>query len=711
MKLATNARLALGVFVFFVFLSGCSTSRSLHAGVVTRPGNLGTFPAWATDSPNGALLAATDSLATDADWLIDSLAVPIDTLAALPGDNSQVPDISDSLAAATQARLPSMEELFDYPVVVNRRVLSYIDFFLGRSRKLFEAGLVRSGRYLDMSRRIFQEEGIPQDLVFLAHVESSFKYNARSRARAIGLWQFIRGTARLYGLRCDSYVDERLDPERETRASARYLHDLYKTFGDWHLALAAYNTGAGNVERAIQRAGTRDFWRLAETRYLMNETRNFVPAILAATILAKSPGAYGMTEETDPPLTYDSVVLSVPTDLRVIARCCGASLTELKHLNPALLVLQTPPHAGDYEIRVPAGLGERLAREITSVPPTERLVYERHSVRRGETLAAIAHRYGTTVRAVQDANQLGRSTMIRVGQTLTIPSRNGGETPLAQVAQGEGESVQHRVCRGETLSKIAARYGVTVETIQRANRLSSPNRISIGQSLVIPVPLPEPEPDVAQTPPPAAWPESLPAKAPGEPAGTPMARVSGSLRPLNATCDLGRGPSTAHLVERARQEILTSVPSLANPTSPSVESSPEDATATAVSGLPAPKPPVHIVRRGDTLGRIADRYGTDVAHLLRWNRLRSGRLIYPGQRIRVGAADAPRGEEPQIRAQSGRANRETARTAKRVHVVSRGDSLWRIAQRYGVRLADLLAWNSLRAASRIYPGQRLLIQR
>ena len=170
-----------------------------------------------------------------------------------------------------------------------------------------------------MARRIFAEEGIPQDLAAMAHIESGFRHNARSPARALGLWQFMRGTARLYGLRCDSYVDERLDPEKSTRAAARYLRDLYKEFGDWYLAMAAYNTGSGRVARAIRRTGSRDFWHIAGSRYLVNETRNFVPAILSATILSKSPGAYGYTEKTAPPLEYDTVIVDSPT---ATSTCC-----------------------------------------------------------------------------------------------------------------------------------------------------------------------------------------------------------------------------------------------------------------------------------------------------------------------------------------------------------------------------------------------------
>jgi membrane-bound lytic murein transglycosylase D len=683
----------------------------MRAGVTSGPDR---WPIWATSGASatvdqsGVNGGAPDTLNAEADRLIDSLAVPIDSIAALPSVENEVPDISDSLAALTQARLPSMEELFDYPVVVNRRVLSYVDFFLGRSRNLFEGSLRRSGRYLPMARRIFQEEGIPQDLVFLAHVESAFKYNARSRARALGLWQFIRGTASLYGLRCDSYVDERLDPERETRACARYLHNLYDKFGDWHLALAAYNTGAGNVDKAIARAGTRDFWRLAETRHLMRETRDFVPAILAATILAKSPGAYGLTEETEPPLAYDTVALSMPSDLRVVARCCGATQTEIQRLNPALLVLQTPPRAGDYEVRVPPGLGERLAREISRIPPEDRLVVERHAVRRGDTLGLIARRYGTTVRAIQDANRLGRSTTIHVGQALVIPNGHATPAPLAEARRGERDVVSHRVARGETLGRIAAQHGVSVQAIQAANRLSTPDRISVGQSLVIPIPAGRrdaPDEPVAETAPLAPSPPETSRVDTGRPL---LARVSGCL-PQDPKCDLGRGPSTAHLVAQARQQILMTIPSIA-PEPPSSVSSPGDATfSTGNAAAARAATSFHIVRRGDTLGRLAEHYGASIAQLLRWNRLRSGRLIYPGQKIRVASPAGPH-VAPEIVADPEPPAPETAApSARNVHVVRRGDSLWRIAQRYGVGLTDLLAWNGLRRASRIYPGQKLFV--
>lgn len=677
-----------------VCLIGCASSRKLNELPVcmanAAPESEGAWDSPDSLPPLASYPADMDSLLTeDSDWLLDSLSVPIMPLEEVLPD---LPDISDSLAAATQAHVPSSAELFDYPVVVNRRVLTWIDVFQkGKARGNFERSLRRSGRYLAMARRIFREEGIPQDLVFLAHVESGFRFNARSVAKALGLWQFMRGTARLYGLRCDGHVDERLDPEKATHAAAKYLKKLYGDFGDWYLALAAYNAGEGKVARAIERCGTRDFWCLAATNHLRNETRNFVPAILAATILAKSPGAYGLTEETDNPLAYDTAPVDSPTDLRVVASCTGATLSELQALNPALLLLQTPPGADRYEVRVPVGMGDALVRNLAQIPASDRLVQHRHVVRRGETLASLARHYGTTVGAIQDANRMGRRTLIRVGETLSVPSRQGAAAPELY-ARESGDPVRHVVRKGETLSRIAARYGVSAREIQKANRISNPNRLVRGQSLIIPVPPAPPDEPRAQAariqenPRDANLADASTTGAPAARAGAPDAadagkpRVSRRVQEFNTSDALGRVSSTAHIVEQARLQII------------------EDEK----NAPPAPAPPAperkttHIVRRGETLSKIAQRYGVNVADLRRWNHLRSSNLIRTGQRLTI------------VQPKQDLAKVERSDTSK-VHVVRPGDSLWRIAKRYGVNPRELADRNGIGRTGRIYPGQKIVV--
>ncbi|MCK4412306.1 MAG: LysM peptidoglycan-binding domain-containing protein [Candidatus Eisenbacteria sp.] len=653
--------------------AGCSRSVSLREFPAGLAGSSVGEEDWGSSAmtEEHAPTAGDSLLAEDSDWLLDSLSVPIRPPTILEGLGADVPDISDSLAAATEAHLPSIDQLFDYPVELNRRVLTWIDVYQGKARKTFDRSLRRSGRYQAMARRIFREEGVPQDLVFLAHVESGFRHNARSPARALGLWQFMRGTARIYGVRCDAYVDERLDPEISTRAAARHLHDLYEEYGDWCLALAAYNAGSGKVNRAIRRSGTRDFWRIARTRHLRNETRNFVPAIFAVTILAKSPGAYGFTEETDLPLAYETVAVDSPTDLRVVARCSGATLNELQRLNPALLLLQTPPAANHYDVRVPVGLGETFARRIAEIPPDERLVYHRHVVHRGETLGLLARRYGTTVRAIQDANRMGRRTLIRIRQKLLIPSSHS-DAPGLYAWNGK-DSVRHIIARGETLSEIARHYGVRVRDVQAANGITNPHRIRLGQSLVIPVPASRQAEQTAEAAPP---PPSEPAPAARAGAADQQAVATASrMIEQNTSDSLGRVTSTAHIVEQARQELLQT-----------------EALAEAEAEA-RPQPRHHQVRRGDTLSQIATRHGVRLSDLRRWNGLGSSSLIRPGQELLIAepGGDLASGEPTHV------------------HVVRRGESLWLIAQRYGVRTRDLADWNGIGRVGRIYPGQKIRV--
>ncbi|MFC1572402.1 LysM peptidoglycan-binding domain-containing protein, partial [Candidatus Eisenbacteria bacterium] len=697
MVAAMHNLLRLALLLTPAICIGCGGSRNYGDPLVRDPGRRSSRVEQeeARRKPATDLSQLTtseiDSLFADTDWLLDSLGVPFDTH-GLPGiEGTDLPDLSDSLVAVTEARVPSQEELFDYPIEVNHRVLAWIDYYLGRGKRSFDLNLKRSGRYLAMARRIFAEEGVPQDLTFLAHVESGFRFNARSRAKALGLWQFMRGTARMYELRCDSYVDERLDPERETRAAAQHLRDLHERYGDWYLALAAYNAGAGKVDKAIKRSGTRNFWEIARTRHLVNETRNFVPAILASTLLAKSPGAYGLTEEADPPLEYENVSVDSPTDLRVVAQCTGASLSVLQELNPALLLNQTPPGTGDYDIHVPTGTSERFEVAFAMIPRHERLVFHRHTVSSGETLGLLARRYGTNVRAIQDANRLGRSTLIRVGQTLKIPSRHDG---IGTVNFNREQAIRHTVRRGQCLGGIAKSYGVTVRQLQDANGIANPSRISPGQVLLIP-PSKKRGSSAATTDSPTAdvSVQTSPALEEAPRAAERLAERSSSVDvhsdgiqhlawdedPADCRDSLGRVPTTAHIVAEAREAIER-----------------EKANGGASDRTPR-EPCVHVVRRGDNLSSIASRHSVSVSQLRRWNDLGRSSIIHPGKELLI--ADPPDSWD----------GPPSGKSSSRLHIVRRGESLWKIAKRYRVRVSDLLSWNRLRRNATIYPGQKLKI--
>jgi membrane-bound lytic murein transglycosylase D len=385
------------------------------------------------------------------------------------------------------------EIAYDIPMVMNKYVLACIELFKNERRKEIEAGLQRSGKYLPMIKQIFREEGLPQDLVYIALVESGYKPHALSRARAKGIWQFIRSTGRLYGLRVDWWVDQRCDPEKATRAAAKHLKDLYQQFGDWYLAMASYNGGANRVERAIKRLKTKDFWRIAKTRYIKRETKNYVPAILAAIMISKNPESYGFNVNNNSPLQYDKVKIKSCTDLRVIAECCQTSLKTIIELNPELRRLMTPMGYSNYEIKIPKGTKEKFLTAISSIPESKRIAWRRHLVRPGESLSVIAWRYKTSISAICQANNISNKHIIRAGRSLLIPiGPVGGEyypvwkTTSTRYARNykKGQKILYRVRRGDSLYKIALRYGTNVASIKKWNNITS-DILLPGKKLVL----------------------------------------------------------------------------------------------------------------------------------------------------------------------------------------------------------------------------------
>jgi membrane-bound lytic murein transglycosylase D len=319
------------------------------------------------------------------------------------------------------------------PLEVNDAVLSYINYFTTeRGRKALLHGLERAGRYRALIQRIFDEEGIPQELIFLAQVESGFLPRAVSRKRATGMWQFMRLRGREYGLHQTSYSDDRLDPEKSTRAAARHLRDLYEHYGDWYLAMAAYNSGPGNVDRAVERTGYADFWELRRLSVLPKETANFVPIILGMIIVVKNAPAYGLGQvDEDPPLAYDEIEMTATTNLLLIADLAECPVSELHELNPALLKNMAP---AEWRLRVPKGMGRELGEMLERVPAAKRRHWRAHRVGEGESLAAIARRYKVTERSIIAANPAMEGGL-RAGRLLVIPaSVRERRLPLAQRA-------------------------------------------------------------------------------------------------------------------------------------------------------------------------------------------------------------------------------------------------------------------------------------
>ena len=379
----------------------------------------------------------------------------------------------------TELQEKARQAKYDLPILVNNEVSSLIDFYTGRYRERFIAALDRASRYLPFIRAELKRVGLPQDLAWLPLVESAFNPRARSRARAQGLWQFIAGTGRLYDLRSDGLVDERNDPYLATKAAVRHLSDLHSEFGSWELALAAYNCGAGNVQRALRRAkGNTDFWTLR--RYLRRETRNYVPALWAVVVVTKDPSAYGLPPIEEKPVCLARVPVEGALDLEVLAERAGYDADELADLNPALTRRLTPANA-TYQLAVPCGREARTADVIASIPESERVRRFLHVVKKGDTPGSIARKYGSSVDAILAANGLKNPRSLRIGQTLIVPrgpveasTRHRAASPAPRKPPSRSNAPtpdKYVVRRGDTLAKIARRFGTSPSEIQKANNL------------------------------------------------------------------------------------------------------------------------------------------------------------------------------------------------------------------------------------------------
>jgi membrane-bound lytic murein transglycosylase D len=286
---------------------------------------------------------------------------------------------------------------YDIPITINKGVEWFLDYFQSSGRKTFRSWLIRSGRYLRMIRKTFKDYQLPTDLAYLALIESGFNHEAYSPCHAVGIWQFIRGTAKGYGLKINWWVDERRDPEKSTIAAAKHLSDLYHEFGSWYLAMAGYNAGAGRIRWAIRKAGTKDYWYLARKRLLRKETRSYVPKMIAATLIAKEPERYGFNElEYLPPLSCDKFTVNDATALKLIASLLDTTEGEIALLNPELKRWCTPPGVR-YTLKIPCGKGELLKKGLAQMNIKKMMAFTVHKIEKGETLSTIAKRYGSSV--------------------------------------------------------------------------------------------------------------------------------------------------------------------------------------------------------------------------------------------------------------------------------------------------------------------------
>lgn len=452
-----------------------------------------------SDTPEPATSPETDATpASIPQGIPDTLPTPSpsprDQAAPRVNQNDVQLEVQQLFGNREASDLDSDAASWDIPITVNDAVERWLDYFQGDGRKNFAIYLSRAGRYEPMMRAIFRDAGLPEDLVYLSLIESGFSPRAYSRARAVGLWQFISSTGRLYGLDISYWVDERRDPILATKAAAAHLKDLYDDFGSWYLAAAAYNGGAARVRRSINRSGTDDFWTLARRRYLRRETRNYVPKLIAAALIAKQPDHYGFYDvETADPIAYDIVQVPDATSLDVIADAAHVSEKAVAELNPQVLRGVTPP-GKRYTVRVPPGTGQMFAADFATVPPKERVRWVRHVVRRGDTLSEIARLYGVSVSSIRAANRHVSPRRLRIGQSLVIPragrvpqlasraSRRSSSRRHTSPVRPEGSYITYRVQSGDTLWAIARRYDVSARDLMRWNGLRT-SRIYPGDEV------------------------------------------------------------------------------------------------------------------------------------------------------------------------------------------------------------------------------------
>ena len=572
---------------------------------------------------------------------------------------------------------------FDIPIEINGRVVAWLEYFQGPGRKHFERYMERSGKYAPRMRAILKEKGLPEDLVYVAMIESGFNSHARSHAKATGAWQFMYRTGLHYGLKIDDWVDERRDPIKATHAAAAYLSKLYSDFGHWYLALAGYNAGEGKVKRAIKSTGTKDFWKIAQDkRALRPETRDYVPKFIAAAIIAKKPKDFGFVNiNYDEPLVFDTVFVDSTADFKTIAECADASQQDILLLNPHLIRQVTPPNG--MNVRIPKGRSETFKTKLAAIPKSERITIVYHKVKTNENLWKIAKKYKVKVRDIVSVNDIRSNKRIYPGQRLVIPvgsewknlkKKRSAETP------DDMQFVKYQIKSGDTLSTIAERNNVSLSKLRKWNNLNNKSRIVAGKTLKI----------------------YKPGKTTTE-NGYHLVKSGDTLI----------GISKKHKVTTKQ---LMDWNNLKNPKELKagkkikIADKTNEKKPTSNSATYAGKS-THVLKKGETLSHVADKYNISSEKIMAWNNINDPHRVRAGQKLIIktsGNLEQTTIDKPTIKKSSIAEN--TPNTDISSHKMKSGESLYSIAKKYNVSVSDLKTWNNIDNPKKLRPGKIIKIK-